>query len=187
MAIIKSVSSISYWYGRSRAPYFLVHMFDAQILIAPLFVSLFEYKYSDETVWSICSLCITAWNLPTTGRCANSTARTTSWNPGTRSLLPTMDTRSQQCGVSLVPCAWSNPPLTINSWKACGDSPQVVYGRWDGKRWDGGDCRTKDGKTKDAWTKDARTKDARKANSGYSLDGRTEPHLLEYLIYNCYF
>ena len=70
--------------------------------------------------------------------------------------------------------------------------PPLVYGRWDGRRWDGGDGRTKDGRkkdvrTKDAGTKDARTKDARTANSEYSLDGRTEPHLLEYLIYDCYF
>ena len=50
-----------------------------------------------------------------------------------------------------------------------------------------GDGRTKDGRTKDAGTKDARTKDARAANSGQSLDGMTEPHLLEYLIYDCYF
>ena len=34
---------------------------------------------------------------------------------------------------------------------------------------------------------DERTKDARTANSGKSLDGRTEPLLLEYLIYDCYF
>ena len=55
-----------------------------------------------------------------------------------------------------------------------------VYGHWEGRRWDGVDGRTKDGRTKDertkdAGTKDARTKDARTANSGYSLDGRTEP------------
>ena len=49
------------------------------------------------------------------------------------------------------------------------------------------DAGTKDAGTKDARTKDARTKDARTANYGWSLDGRTEPHLLEYLIYNCDF
>ena len=38
--------------------------------------------------------------IPPTGRSANSTARTTSWNPGTRNLLPTLNTQSQQCVVS---------------------------------------------------------------------------------------
>ena len=109
---------ISYRYGRSREPYY-----SWQCCMLK-FVSLCKYKYSDETVWSICSLCITAWNLPTTGRSANSAARTSCWNPGIRSLLPTLDTRAVWSFLAARPCAWSNPPLTIKSWKACGDPPQ---------------------------------------------------------------
>ena len=68
-----------------------------------------------------------------------------------------------------------------------------MYGRWDGRRWDGGDGRTKDGRTKNGRTMTLGRKTlgqktlGRKTLGVGSLNGRTEPHLLEYLIYDCYF